>query len=168
MHDAVGAMDAFREGRYGPVVLSSRVEPLIKEGYPVLADLRTVYHSRHDRVTAANEDFAREHPELVAAFLKSLIRACNFVVQRKNGQRFKDIIVAAGFLTSDREKRNFETLFEGWQERVSRNLTLPQDGIDLIIKEEKEAGRVAQSFAREDVLRLASLEQAQRALGVAP
>jgi ABC-type nitrate/sulfonate/bicarbonate transport system substrate-binding protein len=34
MHDAVGAMDAFRAGRYGPVMLSSRVEPLIKEGFP--------------------------------------------------------------------------------------------------------------------------------------
>lgn len=164
MHDSAGAMDAFREGGYGPAVLSSRVGPLIEEGFPVLADLRTLYHSRHDRVTGANEDFTRAHPELVAAFLKGMIRACNFVVDRTNAQRFKEIIVGAGYLTTEREKRNFDSLFEGWQERVSRDLTLPQDGIDLIVKEEKEAGRIPLSFDVQHVLRLDPLEQAQREL----
>jgi ABC-type nitrate/sulfonate/bicarbonate transport system substrate-binding protein len=166
MHDSAGAIQAFTEGKYGPAILKTHVRPLIDAGYPVLADLNKLYPSRHDRVTAANEDFSRAHPEIVKAFLKCIIRACRFAIATENGklknkETFKDIVVNAGFLTSDREQRSFDNLFDDWQTRVSQDLSLPMEGIQLIVDEEKKAGKIAATFDVNKVLRLEALRQAQ-------
>ncbi|HZT06379.1 MAG TPA: ABC transporter substrate-binding protein [Chloroflexota bacterium] len=164
MHNASHVIAAFRAGDYGPAILTSfkdSLDHLIKDGYPVLADLRSRYPSRHDRVTAANSNFVARHPESVKGLLKGMIRACNWVLDPGNGPRFKQIIVDAGYMTSDREQANFDGLFYGWQERVSRDLTLPRDGIELIVNEIKQDGRIAPSFDVDDVLALAPLAAAQ-------
>ena len=171
MHDSAGAIQAFIEGKYGPAILKTHVRPLIDAGYPVLADLNKLYPSRHDRVTAANEDFARAHPEIVKAFLKGMIRACRFAIatesgKLKNKETFKDIVVKAGFLTSEREQRSFDNLFDDWQTRVSQDLSLPMEGIQLIVDEEKKAGKITASFEVNQVLRLETLRQAQADLGL--
>jgi ABC-type nitrate/sulfonate/bicarbonate transport system substrate-binding protein len=171
MHDSAGAIQAFMEGKYGPAILKTHVRPLIDAGYPVLADLNKLYPSRHDRVTAANEDFARAHPEIVKAFLKCMIRACRFAIATENGklknkETFKNIVVNAGFLTSEREQRSFDNLFDDWQTRVSQDLSLPMEGIQLIVDEEKKAGKIARSFDVNHVLRLEALRQAQAELGL--
>jgi len=167
MHDPGGVARAFMEGRQGPAVLASvtQVQGLVDAGYPVLADLRKLYPSRHDRVTAANEIFCRDHPDLLKACLKGMIRGCRFVLEAKNRERFKNVIVKTGFLTSERERSSFDDLFDGWQERVSRDLSLPLDGIQLIVEEEKRAGKISSSFRVEDVLSLDALREAQIALG---
>lgn len=167
MHDGAGTAMAFREGRHGPAILATETEarPLIDAGYPVLLDLRKVYPSRHDRVTAANEDFCREHPEVLKGFLKGMIRGCRFVLNMNNKERFTQMVRKAGFLTSEREKRSFDGLFGEWQSRVSRDLSLPMDGIELILSEQKRAGKIAPSFRTDEVLRLEALGRAQRELG---
>lgn len=139
---------------------------LTNAGYPILSDLRTRYPSRHDRVTAANTDFVRDHPDAVRAFAKGMIRACNWVLDLNNGPKFKEIMLEAGYLTSEREQRNFDGLFLGWQERVSRDLTLPRDGIELIVDEEKRAGKLPAAFSVDAVLRLDPLQEAQGELGL--
>lgn len=162
MHDSANVTVAFRAGKYGPAILASTTNApkLIEDGYPVLADLRKLYPSRHDRVTGANEDFVAKHPELVKGFLKGMMRACQFVLDLNNAARFKQIMIDAGFLTTQREQDNFDGLFMGWQERVSTDLVLPMDGIELIVDEERRAGKVADSFRAQDVLRLESHGQA--------
>ena len=169
MHDSAGAIQAFIDGKYGPAILKTHVQPLIEAGYPVLADLKKLYPSRHDRVTAANETFVRENPAPLKGFLKGMIRGCRFVVETKNGkitnkEKFKGIITKAGFLTEEREQRSFDNLFDDWQERVSRDLSLPMDGIGLILDEEKKSGKVSASLELGDVLRLEALREAQREL----
>ena len=134
---------------------------LLEKGFPVLADLRERYPSRHDRVTGANEQFVNERPEILKAFLKGMIRGCRWVLDLNNTERFKQIIVDAGFLTTEREQRSFDDLFLGWQTRGTRDLSLPADGIQIIVDEEKRAGRIAPTFRVEDVLRLEALQQAQ-------
>jgi NitT/TauT family transport system substrate-binding protein len=166
MHDSAGAIQAFMEGKYGPALLKTHVRPLIDAGYPVLADLNKLYPSRHDRVTAANENFVRAHPEVLKAFLKCMIRACRFAIAKENRElknkvRFKQIVTDAGFLTSERERRSFDNLFDDWQTRVSPDLSLPMEGIQLIVDEEKKAGKIASSFKIDNVLRLDALRQAQ-------
>lgn len=171
MHDSNRTVAEFRAGRGGPVMLTTfkgEIEGLVKEGYPILADLRVLYPSRHDRVTGANLEFAERNPEVVKGFLKGMIRGCNWVLDPSNATRFKEVLVDVGYLTTQREERNFDGLFEAWQTRVSRNLTLPQDGIELIIKEEKKAGKISPSLQPEDVLRLDALQQAQRELQLDP
>ena len=166
MHDSAGAIQAFKEGRYGPAILKTHVQDLVEAGYPVLADLKKLYPSRHDRVTAGNETFVGENPTALKGFLRGMIRSCRYVLElenkkMKNKERFKEIVTQAGFLTSEREKRSFDNLFDDWQVRVSRDLSLPLDGIQLIIDEQKKARRLSPSFKAEDVLRLEALREAQ-------
>jgi ABC-type nitrate/sulfonate/bicarbonate transport system substrate-binding protein len=163
MHDPAGSSRAFVTGELGPAKLSSEreAEEFVRQGYPVLVDLRKLYPSRHDRVTAANEVFARNHPDQLKGFLKGMIRACRFVLEMKNKARFKQIMVEAGFLTEEREKQSFDKLFDGWQARVSMDLSLPREGIELIVDEEKRSGRVSPSFRVEEVLKLEALREAQ-------
>jgi len=163
MHDSAGRAHAFLEGQAGPAILAptSELAMLLEKGFPILADLRERYPSRHDRITGANEQFVDERPETLKAFLKGMIRGCRWVLDLNNTERFKQIIVDAGFLTTEREQRSFDDLFLGWQTRGTRDLALPADGIQIIVDEEKRAGRIAPTFRVEDVLRLEALQQAQ-------
>lgn len=163
IRDPAGVTKAFMEGKYGAAILApvGVWQSLVEAGYPILADLRQLYPSRHDRVTAANEVFSKEHPELLKGFLKGMIRGCEFVLNGKNKGRFKDVMLKAGFLTSEREQNSFDDLFAGWQERVSPDLSLPLEGVQLIVKEQEQAGKISSSFKAEHVLRLESLREAQ-------
>ena len=170
MHDIAGVAQAFTDGKYGPAFLATvggEADRLVAEGYPVLADLRELYPSRHDRVTAANEVFCRENPDLLKGFLKGMIRGCRFVLDLRHKDRFKKIVIDAGFLTSEREQSSFDQLFEAWQDRISLDLTLPLDGIQLVAEEQKRAGKLSSAFKVEDVLRLEALRQAQQELKAA-
>jgi len=170
MHDGRGNAEAFRAGKRGPVAMTStraETERYLADGYVLLADLGVLYPSRHDRVTAANEDFAREHPDVLKAFLKGMIRGCNFVLDPRNRPRFETIIREGGFLANERERRNYDGLYESWEARVSRDLALPQEGIDRIVTEDRRAGKLPPSFNVGDALRLDALHQAQLELGLA-
>jgi len=166
MHDEAGRAKAFRGGLCGPAILlsSGHAQPLMNDGYPILIDLRRPYPSRHDRVTAANEDFCREHPDMLKAFLKGMIRGCRYVLERRNRAAFMKIITEAGFLATEHEKSSFEGLFTSWQERVTPDLSLPLEGIQRIVDEVKTAAKISSSFQIEEVLRLEALELAQREL----
>jgi len=169
MHDPAGSFKAFLEGKLGPAKLTmpEEAEKLAKAGFNILLDLRKHYPSRHDRVTAANTNFVREHPDLLKGFLKGMISGCRFVLDPKNRERFAEILQGAGFLTEEREHRSFDALINGWQERVSRDLSLPLDAIELITGEQKRANRLAASFKTADALRLDELQKAQSELGAA-
>lgn len=170
MHDTAGSARAFREGRKGPATLSpsAELQGFIDDGYPILVDLRTMYPARHDRVTGANEDFVRDHPDMLRGFLKGMIRACRYVLDLDHTARFKQIIVDAGFLTAEREQQSWDDLFLGWQFRGSRDLELPQEGIDLIVNESQRAGKLSASFKVGNVLRLDALRAAQLDLSDEP
>jgi ABC-type nitrate/sulfonate/bicarbonate transport system substrate-binding protein len=166
MHDFRGVIEAFREGQYGPVILVPVGEELalIEAGYPVLADLRTLYPARHDRVTAANERFCSEYPDVLKGFLKGMIRGCRFVLDLRKKERLKEILQGAGFLTSAEQQSSFESLFNIWHERISADLSLPMEGIQLIVEEQKRAGMISRSFRAASVLRLEALRLAQAEL----
>jgi ABC-type nitrate/sulfonate/bicarbonate transport system substrate-binding protein len=166
MHDVRGVIESFKRRAYGPVIMVPVGEEpaLVEAGYPILADLRTLYPSRHDRVTAANEIFCRNHPDLLKGFLKGMIRGCRFVLDPGKKEKLKEVLHQAGFLNTDEERRSFEDLFNIWHERISSDLALPIDGIQLIVDEEKRAGRITPSFRTEDVLRLEALQLAQAEL----
>ncbi|MPZ14896.1 MAG: hypothetical protein GEU73_10830 [Chloroflexi bacterium] len=169
MHDSAGTGEGFRAGTHGAAILVTyrdQIEGLRRDGFPLLADLRTRYPSRHDRCTAANQNFAQQHPELVKGFCKGMIRACNWVLDLTNAARFKEIVIEAGYLKSKREQDNFDGLFLGWQDRVSRDLALPRDGIDLIVDEEMRAGRLPASYSVDQVLSLGPLKMAHTELGI--
>jgi ABC-type nitrate/sulfonate/bicarbonate transport system substrate-binding protein len=167
MHDRAAHREAFFSGQ--PILMVATREEAAKfaaDGYPVLVDLGAVYPSRHDRVTAANEHFVRDHPAALKAFLKGLIRACNFVLEPSNRSPFEQIIRESGFLAAQHERQNYEGLYPAWHARVSRDLALPREGIERIVREEQRAGQLGPSFLVDDVLQLDALRQAQQALGL--
>jgi len=166
MHDTARLAALFKKGEYGPalLVLAAEVPELVDAGCTVLADLRELYPSRHDRVTAANAAFAREHPDLVRGFLTAMMRGCRFALEKKNKARFVEIVRDAGFLTAEKEIRSFEGLFNSWYERLSPDLALPREGIQRIADEAAGAGKIPRAFNIDDVLRLDALAEAQRAL----
>ncbi len=169
MHDTASGLQSFLAGQHGPAFLISHrdeINELQQEGYPILADLRTRFTSRHDRITAANSAFVAAHPEIVRGFLKGMMRACQWVLDLNHTARFKEIVQNAGFLTSEREARNFDGMWLGWQERVAIDLDLPADGIEVIVKEEKREGKLPPSFSVESALRLEPLHAAQREAGL--
>jgi len=163
IRDPRGVTQAFKEGKYGAAILppAGVWQTLVEAGYPILADLRKLYPSRHDRITAANEVFAKQHPEILKSFLKGMIRGCGFVLDIRNKGKFKEIMLGAGFLTSEKEQNSFDDLFGGWQERVSPDLSLPMDGIQLIAAEQAKAGNISSSFKTQEALRLEPLREAQ-------
>lgn len=167
MHDLAGHARAFRDGTRGPACFATEASlpGLVAEGYPILADLRKLYPPRHDRVTAANEDFCREQPDLLRACLKALIRGCRFVLDMDK-KWFEGFIRDVGFLESEREVESYNVLYDSWFGRISNDLSLPMEGIELIIDEEKRAGRISQSFKRDDILRLDELKKAQTELRI--
>ncbi len=169
MHNSYEHVRAFRSGTFGPAMLSSTAEAphLVEEGFPILADLRTLYPSRHDRVTGANEQFVAEHPDVLKGFLRGMIRSCRYVLDPANAAAFKEMIIRAGFLDTEQQRNGFDGLFGGWQSRGSRDLALPRDGIELIVDESKRAGRISPTFRVDDVLRLDMLKEAQRELAEA-
>ncbi len=167
MHDRTAHRAAFYAGR--PVTMAAtreEVAELVAEGYPVLADLGAVYPSRHDRITAANEDFVRDQPDVLKAFLKGMIRGCNYVLEPSNRSRFEQIFRDSGFLIDEDDRENYAGLFAAWHARVSRDLALPREGIERIVTEEKRAGNLPPSFQVDDIVRLDALEQAQMELGL--
>ena len=152
MHNVAAHIKSFREEKSDPAILVTEreLEKLVAEGYPILADLRKLYPSRHDRVTAANENFTRENPELLKGCLKGLNRACGFVPNMDKAW-FNNLMKDAGFLTTERELESYDALFTGWEGRISKDLSLPREGIDLIIEEQKRAGTISPSFKAEGV-----------------
>jgi ABC-type nitrate/sulfonate/bicarbonate transport system substrate-binding protein len=167
MHNRTAHRDAFLAGH--PILMVATKEETAKfvaDGYPVLADLGAIYRSRHDRITAANEHFVRNHPEVLKAFLKGLIRGCNYVLEPGNRPRFEQIIRESGFLVDEHERQNYEGLYAAWHARVSRDLALPREGIERIVQEEQRAGTLPASFGVDDVVRLDALNWAQTELGL--
>jgi ABC-type nitrate/sulfonate/bicarbonate transport system substrate-binding protein len=166
MHNSYEHVRAFRAGDFGPAILSSTAEAphLVEEGFPVLADLRTLYPSRHDRVTAANERFVLNHPDMLKGFIRGMIRSCRYVLDPANAAAFKEMVIRAGFLDTEQQRNGFDGLFSGWQTRGSRDLSLPREGIDLIVDESKRAGRIGPDFSADAVLRLQTLQTAQSEL----
>ncbi|MBM2810696.1 MAG: transporter substrate-binding protein [Chloroflexi bacterium] len=169
MHDTRGATVAFTEGRYGPAILASTAawRGLVDAGYPMLVDLRVLYPSRHDRVTAANSDFAAANPDLLRGFLRGMMRGWAWILNPANATQFKEIVVESGFLTEEHDRQSFDGLFAGWRERGSIDLSLPRDGIELIVDESKRNHLIPDSFDTDDVLDLGPLHEAHRELGIA-
>ena len=166
MHDTYRTTQAFRAGEHGPAFLAptAEVPGLIEDGFPILADLRVLYPARHDRVTAANERFVSEHPDLLKAYLRGMLRACRYVLEPDNGPQFKEMVQRAGFLNTEPQQLAFDSLLEGWQSRGSTDLALPREGVELILKEGQEAGTLSSNLRVDEVLRLEVLGEAQREL----
>lgn len=169
MHDIEGFRRSFVAGETLTVYVHPwEAEEWRNKGYPILADTTKLFPPRQDRVVTASGKFLQESPDALKAFLKAYIKASRFIVDRKNIEEIRAILVKAGFLTDEADQRSFPKMMEGQWHRLSPDGSLPLEGVEQVITEQKEAGSISDRITLERALRLEPLYQAQRELGITP
>lgn len=137
----------------------------VRLGYSVLADTRKLYPPRQDRITVASGRMVREHPDTVKAFLKGIMNASAFCLEKANQEEIRSIIVEAGF-PWELIKDLFYKHLNGFQERLAADLTVPMEGLEQAVKEGQGSGSLTRSFVLERAMNLAPLKEAQQELGL--
>lgn len=134
----------------GMVILRD-AQGMIDEGYPLLADLSKVYpHGYAVRVTAARGDVVREEPKRLTGLMRALVRAYRFMNQRY--PETMEIVQKAGYeLDKDMDASLWEGKYHMF-ERIPLNGMVGEQGLDQVIKEEREAGKLPASFKARDIL----------------
>ncbi len=124
---------------------------MVEEGYPLLADLSRVYPDGYAvRVTAVRGDVVRDEPERLTALLRALIRAYRFMNQRY--RETMEIMARAGYkLDKDMDESLWEEKYHMF-ERIPLDGMVGEQGLNQVIKEEKEAGRLPEVFQAHDIL----------------
>jgi ABC-type nitrate/sulfonate/bicarbonate transport system substrate-binding protein len=169
MHDLDGFRQSFLRGETLTVnVHPWEAEEWTQKGYPILADTTKLFAPRQDRVVVATGRLVNDKPATLKAFLKSYIKASRFIVTRENSEEIKTILERAGFLSDEVGLRNYPKMMEGQWHRLSPDGSLPLEGVEQVIKEQKEAGNISARVELEKVVRLAPLHEAQRELGIEP
>ena len=169
MHDLLGMRKSFIQGED----LIVPVHPWESDqwqqmGYPILVDTPKLFPPRQDRVVVVNGRFLRERRESLKAFLKAYIRASQFIVTKSNSEEIWEILEKAGFLANDVDRENYDKVMEGQWYRLSPDGSFPLDGVEQVIKEQKEAGKISDAITLDRVLQLEPLYDAQKELGIRP
>jgi ABC-type nitrate/sulfonate/bicarbonate transport system substrate-binding protein len=141
------------------------VDGYVRDGYSVLADMRKLYPPRQDRITVASGRMVREHPDTVKAFLKGIMRASAFCLEKNNQEEIRSIILEAGF-PWELIKDLFYRHLNGFKERLAADLTLPIEGVEQAIKEEQASGNLTTSFVLDRAIDLQPLKEAQREMRI--
>ena len=133
------------------MIILKDVPGMIADGYPVLADLSEVYPQGYAvRVTAARGDIVREEAGRLTALLRALIRAYRFMNERYG--ETKEILKQAGYeLDKDMDAALWEGKYHMF-ERIPQDGGVNEAGLQLVIDEEKAAGKLPPGFSMEEIL----------------
>ena len=133
------------------MIILKDVSGMIADGYPVLADLGKIYpHGYAVRITAARGDIVREEPERLTGLLRALIRAYRFMNQRYG--ETKEILTRAGYaLDKDMDAALWEGKYHMFG-RIPPDGSVNQAGLQLVIDEEKAAGKLPAEFRMQEIL----------------
>ncbi len=133
------------------MIILKDVPDMVAEGYPLLADLSKVYPQGYAvRVTAARGDIVRQEPERLSGLLRALIRAYRFMNQRY--AETKEILTQAGYqLDKDMDAALWEGKYHMF-ERIPPDGGINEAGLVQVVAEEKEAGKLPESFTLENIV----------------
>jgi hypothetical protein len=154
------------KGDFGAaIVVQSEVPQAAKEGYALLGRMTDVYPEGYvHRCVVTTGDFLERHPDTIKRFLRAMIRSYRFVANEKNYGEImkfcwrypweKDM----GWDTIDREEIESEqaAYFRGLPEDGG----IPKKALEVMIEEEKWAGKLPDSYTVDKVLRLELVEEA--------
>lgn len=133
------------------MIILRDVPGMVKEGYPLLANLNQVYpHGYAVRVTAVGGEVVRGQSERLTALLRALIRAYRFMNQRY--EETMEIVSRSGYKF---DKDMDASLWEGKYhmfERIPLDGMLGEEGLKQVIEEEKAVGKLPDSFNAQDIL----------------
>ncbi|NIO08722.1 MAG: ABC transporter substrate-binding protein [Deltaproteobacteria bacterium] len=168
MHDILGMEDAFRRGEaQGLLAVNVQVERLKSEGFPILVNLQEAYLPRQDRVMVATGQMVNYHHDTVKGFLKGMIRANRYFMDRNNKDEIIRFVEDAGFdqiVQSDRKL--FEAMFENSYTRIPPNCHLPLEAVEQAIKEQFAQGNIDESITLDRIVRIKALKEAQQEVGL--
>ena len=124
---------------------------MLADGYPLLGDLSQLYPNGYAvRVTAARGDIVRDQAERLTGLLRALIRGYRFMNQRY--AETKEILTKAGYqLDKDMDAALWESKYHMF-EYIPRDGAVNEAGLQLVIDEEKAAGKLPAAFQAEEIL----------------
>ena len=142
----------FDSGEIDAAMIILRDAPgMVKDGYPLLADLNEVYPNGYAvRVTAVRGDVVRCESERLTALLRALVRAYRFMNQ--NYAETVEIITQADHkLDQDMDASLWEGKYHMF-ERIPLDGAVGVQGLNQVIEEEKVVGKLPPSFTVQDIL----------------
>jgi ABC-type nitrate/sulfonate/bicarbonate transport system substrate-binding protein len=124
---------------------------MVADGYPLLGDLCKFYPNGYAvRVTAARGAIARDQPWRLTGLLRALIRGYRFMNQRY--PETKEILTKAGYqLDKDMDAALWEDKYHMF-ECIPLDGAVNETGLQLVIDEEKETGKLPAAFQAEQIL----------------
>lgn len=147
------------------MILRGEAPGMVPEGYTILADFNDIYPDGFpQRVIATTEEFLEKHSKLIKPFLKAMIRA--FRMMNQNYPETLKIIneaVARGEIKWDRDIDH-----DLWKTKYPFFDAIPLDGmvtrkgLETVVREGREVGKIPASFKMEDILRLEFVIEAAR------
>lgn len=160
LHNIRAMEDSFRRGEgAGLMATLPQGKRLRAEGYPVLADLGKLYPPRHDRVMVARESLLCDYPLALKGFLKGIVRANRYFLDRSHREEIVRIVTDAAIFSHEHDKNVFEEIFEALYERIPESPLVESDGLERIIQEEQAKGQVAGDVRAGDLLRLGAMAE---------
>lgn len=149
----------------GAMILRSEAATMVAEGYTLLADFSVIYPDGYpQRVIATTEEVLKKQSHLIKPFLKGMIRAFRMMNQNYS-ETFRIInqAVSRGELRWDRDVDH-----DLWKTKYPLFEAIPADGmvtlkgLETVVREEREAGKIPASFKMDDIVRLEFVKEAAR------
>lgn len=161
LHNIFAMEDSFRQGQ-GAALMATlpQGKRLQADGYPVLADIGKLYPPRHDRVMVAREGFMRDHAQDLKAFLRGIIRANRYFLDRSHRDEIVNIVRESEIFSHDHDENVFDGIFEALYERVPKTPLIEESGLAGLLEEERAKGKVKGQVRIEDVLNLGPIKEA--------
>ena len=124
---------------------------MVADGYPLLGDLSKLYPNGYAvRVTAATGDVVRNEAERLTGLMRALIRAYRFMNERYTDT--KKILAQAGYkLDQDMDAALWESKYHMF-ELIPQDGSVNEAGLQLVIDEEKAAGKLPPGFSMKEIL----------------
>lgn len=103
----------------------------------------------------------------VKAFLKGMIKANRFFMERRNKEAIIQMVLDAGFVHEVQDdERLFHAMFENSYTRIPPDCHLPLEAVEQSIKEQIDLGQIDESITLDRVVKIKALEEAQQEVGL--
>jgi len=163
---ATGGMEsrfiALKQGSTVAIMGSPPVDFLGKKmGYVVLARAHELFTYPSSGLIVSVKKL-KEKPEEVKRMIKAGIRTNRYITQNREGT----IPAMMEWMKVDREMAG--AIYDGVVKSYADDLTLPEDGLRLLIDEAKKNAKLNREVSISDVADLSILREAQRELGITP
>ena len=157
---AESRLTALNQGLTAATVVSPPIDFLGKKlGFIVLARAKELF-SYPSSGLIVNVKKIKEKPDEIKRMLKSGIRTNRYILQNREGT----IQTMIGWMKVDKEMA--AAVYDAVVKTYGDDLSLPEDGLRLLIDEAKKAAKMDRQVSISDVADLSILREAQKEMGI--